>query len=194
MLSYLDIKSKNIKDEEWNQLWLVSDIIFDKDYARISWIVYKTGIISYDFFNVSDILENDDIIKIKKNENKDNINENYNIIWKIVKNKSEKKLGTVEDIEFDEIWWILETLIISLWFDLSSIELREASISIRKEIRKIPKKKILSFEENYIIIEDNSIIKEEKKYLENLSKIFINVANQSYTLNKIVWQENTKKS
>jgi len=53
----------------------------------------------------------------------------------------------------------------------------------QRNTRKISAKAIVSYEKESIIIKDIPFIKENKKTLENIRKVFINIPEPNYNLN-----------
>lgn len=176
-----DYKSKKVFDLNKNIIWEISWVIYDIDFEKIIWFIYKKSFLSFEIFLIENILKKDEdwfIIKPKKSKKK-----YYEIIWKTVKNEEMQNIWFIEDIEFDYNYK-LKYIIIDWWYIFPSIEIiNKTKINIKKDIRKISKKSILSYEKDFIIIEDREFIKENKKTLENISKIFINIKKPSFNIN-----------
>lgn len=184
MISFLSsYKWKKILDKTKNELWEIFWIIFDISQEKIIWFTYKKSFLKYDFFLVQDIKEiTKDYLIIESNVQPE-IEEYYDLIWKQVKNTNNKILWNIDNIEFD-LTYKLKNLIIDVWYNISSVEvISPTKISIRKNFINISKKAILSYEKDYVLIDDNTFIKENKKTLEKISEIFINIPNPSYNIN-----------
>lgn len=184
MITFSFFKNKSLKNTKNEVIWDIIWVLFSINKQQVDGFIYKKKFIIYDYFlveNIKKINENEIIID---NESVNDISSNYELIWKNVVNQNWKNLWTIEDIEFD-IWFKLKSIIIDEWYNLSSIEvINKKQISIKKNIRKISKKYIISFEKDKVIINDTILIENNKKTLENFYKIFINVGNTSYNFNK----------
>lgn len=179
-------KAKKVYDLENNQIWEISGILFEIDFQKVVWFIYKKSFISYDVFLFEDIfLENEKWFFINLNKTK---TEYYEIIWKNVKNEDFQNLWVVEDVEFD-LTNKLKYIIVDCWYNFSNIEiLSKTKISIKKDIRKISQKNIISYQKDYIVVKDKNFLKENKKTFENISKIFINIPNPNYNINPLkIW-------
>lgn len=183
MESFLfDYKWKKILDINKNTIWEISGVIFDVEFEKVIWFIYKKSFLAFKIFLFEDIiwkLENEFIIKTKKSKKR-----YYEIIWKTIKNEELENIWIVEDIEFDDKYK-LKYMIIDWWYIFPSIELiNKTKINIKKDIRKVSSSVILSYKKECIIIKDKQSIKENKKTLENISKIFINIKNPSFNINQ----------
>lgn len=158
-------------------LWYISWLLFDVDFEKVIWCIYKKSFLKYWYFLFEDILTKKDFEFII-NENT-NEKEFYEIIWKDVKNEDLITLWNIEDIDFD-ITYKLKNIYIDYWYIFSI----KTSKILKKNIIKISKKAILSYEKDFIIIKDKQTIKENKKTFENISKIFINIPTPNYNINQ----------
>lgn len=184
MISFLlQFKWKKVSLENKKEFWEISWVVFDINYEKIIWFTYKKHFLKYDFFLIKDIISyNDDLFLVKLNTSSWDYFV-YDLILKQVRDYSNNILWNIEDIEFD-ITYKLKNIIIDAWYNLSSIEIiSPTKISIKRNLIKISKKAILSYNKDYVLIESRNIIKENKKTLENISKIFINIPNPSYNIN-----------
>lgn len=184
MISFLSsYKLKKVFDKNRNLLWDIIWVIFDINYEKIIWFIYKKTFLKYDFFLIQDILENTDKYILIESSNIEEIDNYYDLIWKQVRNIDNKILWNIDDIEFD-ITYKLKNLIVDTWYNISSVEvISPTKLSIKKNFIKISQKAILSYENDYILIDDNNLIKENKKTLEKISETFINIPNPSYNIN-----------
>jgi len=175
---------KEIFDSKGNFLGNITNILFDKDCEKVIWFIFKKSFLSYSFFLIEDvIIKNKIILKIEWNKEIKNKNI-YEIINKTVKNENLDNIWVVEDIEFDSRYK-LKNLIVNSGLNYSYAKLKNKKhFFISKNVRKISRSKILSYNDNYIIIEDKNFIKKDKKTLEKLSKIFINIPRLNYNINK----------
>lgn len=179
---FLDYKYTKVFDKKLNLLWEIQWVVFDIDYEKIIWFSYKKKFLKTRFFLLKEILLKDEtkiILSKIHNEKK----YYYELIWKQVKDIENNILWYIFDVEFD-ILFKLKNIKIDIWYDLSSVQiLSPTKISIKRNYIDIEKKSILKYEKNYIIIENKNTIKENKKTLENISKIFINIPIPSYNIN-----------
>lgn len=184
MKNFLNYKWKNVINQDKISLWKISWIIFSVKNEKIMWFIFKKNFISYDYFFVENMISNwKNNIKIKDDKNS-KFEYIYEIIWKIVKNEELKIIWTIEDIEFDE-YYNLINIIIDEWFSFSSLEIiNKKNIKLKKSFKKIQKNNVISYKKDFIIIKDKESINNEKKILENFSKIFINIKSPNYYLNK----------
>ncbi len=158
-------------------LWYICWLLFDVDYEKVIWCIYKKSFLKYWYFLFEDILSKKDFeFIIKENTNE---KEFYEIIWKDVKNEDFITLWTIEDIDFD-LTNKLKNIYIDYWYFFSIWTSR----ILQRNIIKISKKAILSYQKDFIIIKDKQSIKENKKTLENISKIFINIPTPNYNINQ----------
>lgn len=180
--SFFEKKSTKFIDNTvfWKVVW----VLFSIKNEEIKWFIVKKSFITYDYFLIEDIKEvNENEIIINKNE-KSEIEFTYEIIWKIVKNEEKRSLWIVQDLEFDN-FYKLKSIIIDEWYFLSWIEIVDKKqLTIKKSLRKVSKKHIISYEKDCIIIKDKLLIDNNKKNLENFYKIFITMWNPSYNLKK----------
>lgn len=187
MKTFSLFKNKELKNTENEKIWSISGSLFDVVNEKIIGFIYKKRFINYDYFLI------DDIKKINKNnliiyKRKSDLSFPYEITWKTVKNIDWKILWIVEDIEFD-LMYNLKNIIIDEWYNLSSIEvINKKQISIKKNIRKISIKYIISYEKENIIINDYILLKNNKKTLDNFYKIFINRWSTTYNTNKKIYE------
>lgn len=183
MKNFLNYKWKNVINQNKTSLWKISWVIFSVKYEKIVWFIFKKNFINYDYFFVENIVSNwKNNVKIE-NKEKNNFDYIYEIIWKTVKNEDFKIIWTVEDIEFDE-YYNLINIIIDEWFSFSSLEIiNKKNIKLKKSFKKVQKNNILSYKKDFIVIKDKESINNEK-ILENFSKIFINMKSPNYYLNK----------
>lgn len=190
MMSFLsDFHWKKVYDEQKNELGNISWVVFDIVWEKIVGCVFKKMFLKYDYFLLSEILSNKKEEIIIKNESKEE-RILYDLILKQVRDDFSWVIWNIEDIEFDRLNWELKYIIIDCGYNLTSIEvLSPTKISIKKNIIKVSKKAILSYEKDYILIENKRRIKENKKTLENISKIFINIPNPSYNINPITYDK-----
>lgn len=172
----VNFNQKKVYDKKNKLLWVISGFLFDIDFEKITWCVYKKWFLKYWYFLFEDILSIEDdffiINKFKKSK------EFYEIIWKIVKNEDGRILWSIDDVEFD-ITNKLKYIYVDCWYSF----LINTSKILQKNISKISKKAILSYEKDCVIIKDKQSIKENKKTLENISKIFINIPTPNYNIN-----------
>ncbi len=177
-----DFYQKKIFGEKKNQIWEIYWLLFDIEFEKVVWFIYKKSFLNFESFLFEDITwEYKNWFTIKINTSK---TEYYEIIWKKVLNEEWQNLWTIEDIEFDDNNK-LKFLIIDWWYNFSGIKIiNKTKIKVDKDIRKISKENILSYEKDYILIKDKEFIKENKKTLENISKIFINIESPSYNINQ----------
>lgn len=179
----IDFYQIHVFDNKLNSLWDINWVLFDIDYEKIVWFIYKKNFLTFDYFLLEDIISMNKKIIIKS-KNKINSDNYYDIIWKKVKNEDLENIWIIEDIEFD-LTYKLKNIIIDCWYIFSSQEIiNNSQINIKKDIRKINKNNILSYEKNYILLNDKNILKKNKKILENISKIFINIPKPIYNINK----------
>lgn len=174
---------KKVQDHNWKNLWFISGVLFDRDYEKVRGYIYKKWFLQYRYFLFDDISsESREVCTIEvKNHHK----EFYEIIGKQVLNEQWIFLGHINDIEFD-VLKKLKYLYIDTGYNLTL----EKNNLIRRNIKKMSKKAVLSYEDDFILVQDTQIIKENKKTLENISKIFINIPTPNYTINfKKLWIE-----
>lgn len=188
MISFLsEYKWRKVFDNLWKNLWYIHWVVFDINYEKVIWFTYKKGFLNYDFFLIDNIIKTDldnIIINQKYLEKKDY----YDLIWIQVKNTNNENLWNIDDIEFD-LTYKLKYIIIDMWYNLSSIDvINPKNISIKKSYIKIKKNAILSYKSDYVLIEDKDFVKENKKTLENIAKIFINIPTPSYNINLIKYE------
>lgn len=183
-MSFLsDFHWKKVYDEQKNELGNISWVVFDIVWEKIIGCVVKKMFLKYDYFLLWEIMSNQKDEIIIKNEPKDE-RIVYDLMLKQVRDDFSWVIWNVEDIEFDRLSGELKYIIIDCGYNLTSIEvLSPTKISIKKNIIKVSKKAILSYEKDYLLIENKKRIKENKKTLENISKIFINIPNPSYNIN-----------
>jgi len=174
---------KKVFTQNKEELWEISWVIFQVGTQKIIGFIYKKSFLQYAHFFIEDIIlnTNDSCIIKKMFPNQEGI---YDLILKQVRDDFSQVIWNIQDIEWDEYSYTLENIIIDAGYNLSSIEILSPSkISIKKTILKVSKKAIISYGKDYLLIENNQRIKENKKTLENISKIFINIQNPSYTIN-----------
>ena len=101
-----------------------------------------------------------------------------------MKNKELKNLGVVYDVEFDK-FFNLKSFLVDWWYSISNIDYSSNNLKniLKKDFRKFTFKNIIQILEEYIVVEDKNYLKENKKTLENISKIFINIPKPSYNIN-----------
>lgn len=171
-----DFQWKKIQNEGWNELWVVSWLLLNVDYQKIVWCIYKKWFLQYKYFLLEDIItEEKDILII---DEKDSSQEFYEIYWKQVKNEEWKSIWYVDDIEMNivhKLQYIYVDNGYNLSFDRKNI--------MKRNIVKISAKAILSYEKHFIVIKEKQTIKENKKTLENIRKVFINIPEPNYNLN-----------
>lgn len=176
-------KWESVFDVNKQKIWIISWIILDLNNQKLVWFIYKKSFLNYDFFIFDDdfILNKKIIITKTNNEIKSNY---YDIIWKQVKNKELKNLGVVYDVEFDK-FFNLKSFLVDWWYSISNIDYSSNNLKniLKKDFRKFTFKNIIKILEEYIIVEDKNYLKENKKTLENISKIFINIPKPSYNIN-----------
>lgn len=167
---------KKVQNHNWENLWFVFGVLFDRDYEKVMGYIYKKWFLQYGYFLFEDIVSetNESCTVHMKNHNK----EFYEIIGKPVINEQWIFLGHINDIEFD-ILKKLKYFYVDMGYNLSL----EKKNLIKRNIRKMSKKAVLSYEDDFILIQDTQMIKENKKTLENISKIFINIPTPNYTIN-----------
>lgn len=177
-----DYKWKKVYNKLNWLLWEITWVLFDIDYEKVVGFIYKKSFLNYQAFLFKNILkENEDWFLIKETKK---IHDFYEIIWKNVKNEDFEHLWYIEDVEFDFNYKIKD-IIVDFWYSFLDFEvISKTKINIKKDIRKISKKSILSYEKDFIVIKDKNVLKENKKTLENISKIFINIKKPSYNINQ----------
>jgi len=178
----LNYKWKKVFDINKNIIWEISGVVFDIEFEKVIWFIYKKSFLSFWVFlleNIINKLENGFVIK-----NKNSKKRYYEIIWKKVLNEEMQNIWFIEDIEFN-FKYKLKYIIIDWWYIFPSIEIiNKTKINIKKDIRKVSSSIILAYKKDCIIIKDKQSIKENKKTLENISKIFINIKNPSFNINQ----------
>jgi sporulation protein YlmC with PRC-barrel domain len=167
---------KKVQNHNWEKLWFISGILFDREYEKIVGCIYKKWFLQYGYFLFEDIVTENrqKCIIHTRNHQK----EFYEIIGKNVQNQDGVLLGYINDIDFD-IGKNLTDIYVDMGYNIS---LEENNL-IKKDMRKISKKAIVSYENDFIVIQDRQTLKENKKTLENISKIFINIPTPNYTIN-----------
>lgn len=185
MQSFLKNFYKNKVYDEYKNQFIITWVLFDIDKLKVIWYICKKDFLNYFYFllNNSKIIDWHTFFSKKETIFLDNY---YEIIWKEVKNQDLKTIWYIYDIEFD-LTNKLKFLHIETWFYFW-LELSEI---IKKQVIKISFNNILKFEKEYIIINEKEFLKENKKILENIKNLFINVNNPSYnTINfKKIWIE-----
>lgn len=165
-----------VYSQDKNYLWEVVWLLFEISSKKIRGCIYKKWFLELGSFLFWDILKKEkESIFISQ---KDSQKEFYEIMEKKVINTNRRILWSIYDIECD-FWNNLKNIFIDTWFSFS---LREKNI-LKKDILQIWEKQIISYEKNAIIIDDTLFLKENKKILENITKVFINIPNPSYTIN-----------
>lgn len=174
MQSFLRNFYKNkVYDEDKNR-FTITWVLFDIDNIKVIWYICKKDFLNYFYF----LLNNSKIINwyifFSKKETifLDNY---YEIIWKEVKNQDLKTIWYIYDIEFDltnKLKFLYIENKFNFWLEITEI--------IKKQVIKISFNNILKFEKEYIVINDKEFLKENKKILENIKNLFININNPSY--------------
>ncbi len=171
-----DFQGQKVQDWDQTLLWLISWLLFDRDYETVVWCIYKKWFLQYGYFLFDNIKEKKENIFIVSKRNLSE--EFYEIYGKIVKNQQWEMLGYVWDIDFN-IVNKLQYIYIDRGYDFSL----NVKHLVERKIIKISKKAIISYEDEYILINDKESLKENKKTLENIRKVFINIPNPTYTIN-----------
>lgn len=184
MMSFFSqIYLKHIFSNDFQDLWEIVGTVFDVWSWKILWCVVKRNFLKYGYFLFSDlksVLDNEKIFVWEVYEYNENI---YDLYLKQVRDNF-WVIGNIIDIEIEEGTWKLKNIIVDAGYNLSSIELvSPTKISIKKNIIELSKNAIISFEKDFLFIESNNVLKENKKTLENISKIFINIPKHSYNIN-----------
>lgn len=171
-----DFQWKKIQNEAWIDLWVLSWALLDIDYQKIIGYIYKKWFLQYKYFLFDDILKQEnDVFIISEKESKQ---EFYEIDGKQVKNEVGKNIWYIDDIEINivnKLQYIYVNNGYNLSFDRKNI--------LKRNIVKISAKAILSYEKDFVVIQEKQTIKENKKTLENIRKVFINIPEPNYNLN-----------
>lgn len=179
----LDFKWKKVFWLKDNMLWEICWVLFDIEYEKVIWFVLKKNFLEKSWILLLDIISlSSEYISVSQEKTFDIYD--YDLYLKQVRSSIDGKvIGNVENIFFDS-HYKLKNIYIDAWYHFSSLEfITPTKISIRKNILSIAKKKILSYQKDFILVENIESLKENKKTLEKISKIFINIPNPSYTLN-----------
>lgn len=171
-----DFQWKKIQNESWVDIWILSGMLLDIEHHKIIWCIYKKWFLQYRYFLFDDILkEENNIYIISEKEQKQ---EFYEIDGKQVKNENGKNIWYVDDIEINlvnKLQYIYINNGYNLSFDRKNI--------LKRNIIKISQKAILAYEKDCVVIQEKQTIKENKKTLENIRKVFINIPEPNYNLN-----------
>ncbi|MGE4444110.1 MAG: PRC-barrel domain-containing protein [Candidatus Altimarinota bacterium] len=171
-----DFQGKKIQNESGVDIGILSGMLLDIEHHKIIGCIYKKGFLQYRYFLFDDILkEENNIYIISEKEQKQ---EFYEIDGKQVKNENGKNIGYVDDIEINlvnKLQYIYINNGYNLSFDRKNI--------LKRNIIKISQKAILAYEKDCVVIQEKQTIKENKKTLENIRKVFINIPEPNYNLN-----------
>lgn len=184
MNSYIKLyKWRSVFDKTKSEIGFISWILLNLDNKKIIWLIYKKWFINYDYilFDKDFFLLNDIYVNNLLLDNKNY----YEIISKKVLNQDFEYLWDVFDVDFDK-FFNLKNIYIDCWYEINAntkINKKKIKNFISKKINKFWVKNILEINQNYIIIQDKNILRENKKTLENISKIFINIPKPSYNIN-----------
>lgn len=184
MNSYINnYKWRTVFDINNNQIWNISWLLLNLDNKKIIWLIYRKNFLNYWYitFNKINFL-NEDIIVYDNNILKNTIY--YEILSKKVFNQEWKYLWEIFDVEFD-VFFNLKNVYIDLWYKINKTKTKKRKIDnlFLKEIQKFSIKNIIEINKDYLIVQDINYLKENKKNLDKISNIFININNPSYNIN-----------
>lgn len=167
---------KRIQNEKYEDIWEISGFIFDIAFQKVVGCIYKKWFLHYTYFLFEAILEQKENMYVIVE--KDSENEWYEICGKRVQNEYGSHLWYICDVEIN-ITHTLQYIYIESGYFLSL----DRKNLFQRNTRKISAKAIVSYEKESIIIKDTTFIKENKKTLENIRKVFINIPEPNYNLN-----------
>lgn len=184
MNSYINsYKWRIVFDINNDQIWNISWLLLNLDNKKIIWIIFRKRFLNYGYiyFNKNNFL-NEDIIIDNKDIFKDTLH--YEILSKKVFNQEWIYLWEIFDVEFD-VFFNLKNIYIDLWYKINKIKTKKRKIDnlFLKEFQKFSVKNIIEINKDYLIVQDINYLKENKKNLEKISNIFINIPNPSYNIN-----------
>ena len=171
-----DFLDKKIYDLDNKEIWVVSWVIFDINYQKVVWCIYKKWFLQYFYFLFDQVDLKQDKIFLKNNLTQNT--EYYELIWKNVKNEDLELIWNIYDIEFD-LTNKLKYIYVDNWYNFSL----NSKILLEKQILKIHKKNIIDYKKDFLIVKDKQFVKENKKTLENIKKVFINIPKVNYNIN-----------
>lgn len=144
-------------------IWYIVWIVFDISTQKCIWCTYQSKSNDKRAFFFEDIKDIWGwIIRLKNLREKTLF---YDIIGKKVQNQSGVDLGYTNDVEFDSFYNL-----ISFGMEKKYFLPFPNFVS-----QKIPQTAIMQYKKDIIIVQDTLFIKENKKWLEKLWKIFINI-------------------
>lgn len=177
---YSQYYKKEVQTISKKRLWEIVSFTFDCVTQKCEGFIYKKSFLRFWFFYIKDARIQDNIFYV--DETFDEEVQRYELLGKKVVNQFWQSLGEVEDIEWD-LNFKLKSIIVDAWYHMSSLEvIHPWKITIKKQIRKISKNKILQYFDTFILVEERSFLKENKKILENIYKTFINIPKTSYNI------------
>lgn len=167
---------KRVQNKKSQDIWEISGFVFDIAFQKVVGCIYKKWFLQYKYFLFEDILEQkEDIFLIVEKQRE---NEWYEIYGKRVQDEYANNLGYIYDIEINGVHK-LQYIYIEGWYFFSL----DRKHLLQRDIRKVSAKAILSYEKESVIINHTPTIKENKKTLENIRKVFINIPEPNYNLN-----------
>lgn len=164
-------KVLNRKGETGHIVWLLLDI----DNEKIVWCIYKKTFLEYGYFLFNSSKLHWDVREVSEWYTSQAY---YDIIGKTVKNQDSQFVWSVTDLEFD-VTFHIKNIYVYIGYHFTF----DTNQFIQKHIIKVSNRAILSYEKSSIFIRDKQNVKENKKTLEKLSKIFINIQKPNYNVN-----------